>query len=155
MITITDIDNTVIKPIGENRFPLANNFTLDQRLINQEVFKNIGGTLVGLSSQAGIQQGFITEKMCIDRFQYTMKLMPQLNVICFTPSWCGSRMICCFSDGLILEVFADKGESFRKPDIASINFFEELFNDKVTAMIGDGEDDEAFAKNANIKFKLV
>lgn len=153
-LIISDIDSTIIKPLGQNIFPDPDNFTFDQQLINKDLFKNLNGKLVGLSSQAGIQQGYITEAMCISRFQHTMNLMPQLEAIIFVPDWIGSKAIICFKD-YVLEIVADINENFRKPSPDAKFLIEEIFEDEAYLMIGDGEDDEAFAKNAKLDFIKV
>lgn len=150
-LIISDIDNTIIKPLSQNIFPDSDNFTLDQQLINQDLFKNLSGKLVGLSNQAGCAQAYINEAMCISRFQYTMNLMPQLEAIIFVPDWIGSKAIICFKD-YTLEIIADINENFRKPSPDAKFLIEELFDDKAYLMIGDGDDDEEFAKNANLDF---
>lgn len=150
-ITLVDIDQTVIRPLNGKKYPDANNHLNDMELINPDIFEPIGFTYIGMSNQGGIDAGHWTHCQVIERFRRVISLVPKLDVIYYCPDFNGTELVRVDADSSL--VF--KGSKFRKPEAGAVEVIECVENGRIIKMIGDRDDDEGLAINANIKFRRV
>lgn len=154
-IILCDIDHTLIRPLGNRIFPDPKNFITDQEAINDWIIaKHPQSTFVGLSNQAGIEAGHCNIIEVIDRFKFTLSLIPRLDSIFFVPDFDGKSVIKVDRD-FTIEYPANPGEYFRKPDVGAVHLVEDLYQGNIEHIYGDRIEDLKLAAKSNKPFTRI
>jgi DNA 3'-phosphatase len=149
-IITLDLDHTIIKPADGSVFP---QHTLDFELINEELYADARYDYVIVSNQAGIEMGHQSQYSMIERCKAILKQLPQqVKSIFFVPDFAGSQAVCVTRD-LVMEHIGQG--NFRKPDIGLVALIETIYKNSIVAHVGDRDEDQNFAINADVQFTRV
>ncbi|MBD2364496.1 HAD-IIIA family hydrolase [Anabaena minutissima FACHB-250] len=111
-------------------------------------------TILGVSNQGGVASNFKTIAATIEEMQFTLHLLPELQLIYFCPDFEG-KVLWSVSRSGAAEVDTFGLSSCRKPNPGMIEYVAKNYAEvdlKLSWLIGDRPEDEQAAANAGINF---
>lgn len=154
-ILLVDLDGTIRKSKSGNTFI---DKPYDQKIIDGADkavlhYYDQGWLIIGIANQAGVDAGYKSLDSCIAEQTQTLKLFPQLQAIYFCPDFDGKK--CYKVKRKSWEQCPDTyRKKYRKPNSGMLRLaIADYDGDFQTACyIGDGDEDQAAAADAGIKF---
>jgi D-glycero-D-manno-heptose 1,7-bisphosphate phosphatase len=157
-LLLLDMDETVRKPISNNKFI---NKPDDQKLIDgvtEAIARYPDWKIIGITNQGGVAAGFKSFEDCVEEQRRTMEMVPRIGLICFCTNAGESFFRLGRFNGNIRPLPTENKNNktwgnFRKPNPGMLNFAKAYYG-VVTEilMVGDREEDQLAAQAAGVEF---